>query len=80
MCSECFFVVKGSIMAISPQRFTHTFSNSADLIKFCAEHYKEIIWEKMPDGLKLRERTQEHIIANSHHDHHTLIQKSNMSL
>jgi len=51
----CFFILKGSVEAKTPTMHSESFETQRELLEFCRRHYRDIIWEKTPDGIALRD-------------------------
>jgi signal-transduction protein with cAMP-binding, CBS, and nucleotidyltransferase domain len=49
--SDCYFVLAGVVVAKTPMMHTVEVANQAELLTFCSQHYKDIVWEKSPDGV-----------------------------
>ena len=61
LSSECFFILSGTVLAKVPGSRTFEFEMRSQLLEFCRSNYKDIIWEKTPDGISLRTQVQEFI-------------------
>ena len=56
--SDCFFVIDGKIEAKAPVVYNAQCENQTELVKFCSQHYRDVVWEKTHNGQILKEKTQ----------------------
>ena len=57
---ECFFIIKGKIAMMQPTKEIITCNGEEDIIKFYAENFDEIIWEKVEDADEMKEMPLPH--------------------
>lgn len=58
---EAYFILKGSVVAKTPNAHAESFDTQRELLEFCRDHYRDIIWEKMENGLLLRDKTRDFV-------------------
>ena len=51
---ECFFVIKGRVQKLMPNKLTFAAKYEEDLIRFYADNFDNIIWEKVEDADEIR--------------------------
>ena len=56
--TDCFFILQGQVAAKAPTLVEQMFSDESEFIYFCSQNYKEIIWEKLPNGQYFKIKTQ----------------------
>lgn len=52
----CYFLIKGSVAIKKPVLEEITVSSRKELLSYLLANYEKIIWEKTPNGMKLREQ------------------------
>ena len=52
---ECYFILKGSVKILCPEKYTVEFREEEDMIKFYAENFDEIIWSKVEEAEEIKE-------------------------
>lgn len=51
---ECFFLIKGKVEKMAPSKTSFEAKYEEDLVKFYAENYDSIIWEKVDEGEEMK--------------------------
>ena len=52
---ECYFILKGKIKLLCPEKQLVDFRDEEDMIRFYAENFDEVIWSKVEDAEEIKE-------------------------
>jgi len=53
--TECYFILKGRVAMLQPEKVTIDVKTEQEMIQFYAEHFNSVIWEKVDDGEEIKE-------------------------
>ena len=51
---ECYFLLKGKVQRMVPEKTTFAAKTEEDLIRIYAENYENVIWDKIEDGKEMK--------------------------